>query len=982
MYIPLNNKSNYTLLSSLIKISDLVSYAKDNKITSIGLCDSNMYGVMPFIKLCNDNNIKSIIGLRVILEEYSFNLYAKNYDGYKNLLKLSTIQNERLIKIDEIKKYSNDLVCILPFKSRDYYENFSNIYSNLYVGYSDSLEMDILNKSQFKRVFFRENLYINNDDFDTLTYLYYIRDGKSVSDECNYDIYNHSLNISNINSLTDNVGINNSMIISDMCNIEFPKNRNLLPIYECEDPDKYLFELCKVGLNKRLGGNVPDYYKNRLSHELNIITKMGFSNYFSVVYDFIKFAKKNGILVGPGRGSAAGSLVSFTLGITDIDPLKYNLLFERFLNPERVTMPDIDSDFPDSRRDEVISYVRNKYGNKRVAGIVTFGTLGAKQVIRDVGRILNIPSYKIDNLSHYIPAMTHDKLKDIYNNNLSFKTMIDSDISLKKLFSISCKIEGFPRHTSSHAAGIVMSQIDLDEVVPLTMGDNIYLTSYSAEYLEDLGLLKMDFLGLKNLTMISNIISFINKDLDDKDKINFSNIPLDDPDTFKIFSDANTCGIFQFESMGMRNFLKRLMPNSFEDIVAAIALYRPGANVSIDSYIERKFGREEVHYLDDGLKNILADTYGILIYQEQIMQTASIYAGYSLGEADILRRAMSKKKVDLLKNEEEKFVKGAIKLGHDENQAMKIFSLILNFAGYGFNKSHSVAYSIIAYKMAYLKCHYPLYFFANLLTNSIGSINKTQEYIMEAKSIKLDIVKPSINYSSDKYEVYNGKIIYPFSNIKSIGGVLTSSIIKARGDKLFVDIFDTFSRLSIEGVTKNNFETLIYAGVFDEFKYSRQTLINNLDSLLNYADLTKDIDPSLVMRPEIERETEYSQEFILEKEFNVFGFYLSSHPTTMYKKDNDNCILIRDVSKYLSKRVDVLVFTEKVKIINTKKGDKMAFITGSDETGSIEFTMFPKTYNLYSDIKRGDIFKVSGSVEKRYSDIQIIVERIKKLNEE
>ena len=265
MYIPLNNKSNYTLLSSLIKISDLVSYAKDNKITSIGLCDSNMYGVMPFIKLCNDNNIKSIIGLRVILEEYSFNLYAKNYDGYKNLLKLSTIQNERLIKIDEIKKYSNDLVCILPFKSRDYYENFSNIYSNLYVGYSDSLEMDILNKSQFKRVFFRENLYINNDDFDTLTYLYYIRDGKSVSDECNYDIYNHSLNISNINSLTDNVGINNSMIISDMCNIEFPKNRNLLPIYECEDPDKYLFELCKVGLNKRLGGNVPDYYKNRLS---------------------------------------------------------------------------------------------------------------------------------------------------------------------------------------------------------------------------------------------------------------------------------------------------------------------------------------------------------------------------------------------------------------------------------------------------------------------------------------------------------------------------------------------------------------------------------------------------------------------------------------------------------------------------------------------------------------------------------------------
>ena len=707
---------------------------------------------------------------------------------------------------------------------------------------------------------------------------------------------------------------------------------------------------------------------------------MNFPNYFLVVYDFIKYAKKNGILVGPGRGSAAGSLVAYSLGITDIDPIKYNLLFERFLNPERKTMPDIDTDFPDNKRDEVINYVINKYGAKRVSGIVTFGTLGVKQVIRDVGRVLNIPIYKIDSLCKFIPGFTKDKLKDFYEKNQAFKARIDSDTTLSNMYKIATKIEGFPRHTSSHAAGIVMSQVDLDEVVPLTTGDGMYLTSYSMEYLEDLGLLKMDFLGLKNLTIITNIINDIK--ILTNEEIVFSKIPLDDKETLKIFEEANTSGIFQFESVGMRNFLRQLKPNKFEDIFAAIALFRPGAAINIDSYIRRKHGEEKITYLDDCLKPILLDTYGILIYQEQIIQVASIYAGYTLGEADILRRAMSKKKFDLLKNEETKFIEKSVQNNHSQEQAKEIFNLILNFAGYGFNRSHSVAYSLIAYKMAYLKCHYKTIFFANLLTNVIGSESKTHEYIMEARANKIEIVKPTINESEERYIVKNNKIIYPISNIKSIGVVVTRTIKKAKETGKFTDIYDCLSRLYIAGIGKKSIEVLINADVFKEFGYNRATLIYNLDSLFNYAELTKDIDPTLVMKPEIELQTEYPNSYLLEKEKEVFGFYLSKHPTTIYKNSNPYCIPLNTVESYFSKKIDTLILVDKVKVIDTKKGDRMSFITGSDETATMDYTLFPKVYNEYSNIQKGDLLKVRGTVEKRLNQYQIVVEKIKYLQEE
>ncbi len=987
MYIPLYVKSNYSLLSSVLKIDDIINNAIDRNITSCSISDTTMYGVMEFIKKCEKSNLKPIISLSITLDDKEIVLFAKTYIGYKSLIKISTINSERQLTIEDLDKYNNDLLVVIPYlnlkDSDEFYYKLTNIYDDIYIGFTTLTEEQLAKKITNQVVFFKESLYLNKEDSMLLKYLYLIRDSKTIYDDTSYDILNHELIIDNVESYSSAEGLSRTFEIVDKCNIEFPKAKLLLPIYKDTmnmKPSDFLFELTKKGLSKRLNNNIPDEYKKRLSYELNIINKMGFCNYFLVVYDFIKYAKKNNILVGPGRGSAAGSLVSYALGITDIDPLKYDLLFERFLNPERQTMPDIDTDFPDDKRDEVISYVTKKYGSKNVAGIITFGTLGIKQVIRDTSRMLKIPVYKVDSLSKIIPNFTKETLVDFYNNNQVFKARIDNDKDLTKMYNIAKKIEGFPRHTSSHAAGIIMSEIPLDEVIPLTYSDGVYLSSYSMEYLEDLGLLKMDFLGLKNLSIINNILNDI--EINHHKKIDFSKIPLDDKDAINVFKKANTSGIFQFESTGMRSFLKKLEPDSFEDISAAIALFRPGPAGNIDTYIRRKKKQEEVTYLDESLEPILKNTYGIMIYQEQIIQAANIFAGYSLGEADILRRAMSKKKFDLLKAEEDKFIKKSLAMKRDLDTSKKMFNLILDFAGYGFNRSHSVAYSLIAYKMAYLKVRYKNEFFANLLTSVIGSEYKTKEYIEEAKANNIVVERPSINLSTDRYIINDNKIIYPFSNLKSVGSVSAKSILKARENTEFIDIYDAFSRLIIEKVSSKTLECLIYSDSFKEFGYNKKTLIENLDSLINYAELTKDLDPSLVMKPDIEKYDEFSDEELLTQEKNVFGFYLSHHPTTNYYSDNKECIRLNEIKNYFNRQVDTLILVEKVKTIKTKKGEKMSFVTGSDETATVDFTLFPRTYNVYPDIVRGDILKVRGNVEKRIDEWQIIANKIKKLNGE
>lgn len=980
MYIPLYNKSNYSLLSSLLKIDDIIKYATTNHISSVAITDFNMFGTMEFIKKCEKVDIKPIIGLEVKIDNNIIVLFAKNYIGYCSLIKLATIQSERKVLKEDLITNRKELIAVIPFEYKEIYQDMGTIFLDIYLGFQNNQEekesLIITNNC----VFFRESLYYKKEDEEFLSYLYRIRDGKTILDKMDYHTAFHELEIDDISFLSDEKGLKNTKIIADNCNIIFPKYENLLPIYECDNPDKYLFDLSRAGLKKRLQKEIPNNYKERLIKELNTIVKMGFSNYFLIVYDYIKYAKKNKILVGPGRGSAAGSLVAYSLGITEIDPLKYDLLFERFLNPERKTMPDIDTDFPDDKRDQVVNYVKEKYGEKRVSGIITFGTLSAKQVIRDTSRVLNIPLYKVDSLCKFIPNMSKDKLEDIYKNNETFRIRIDSDTTLSNMFKIAKKLEGFPRHTSSHAAGIVMSRIDLDEVIPLVKSDDMYLTGYSMEYLEELGLLKMDFLVIKNLSLISNILNDIEKVYNKE--IDFNKIPLDDEETMKCFETASTCGIFQFESSGMRNFLRRLKPNTFEDIIAAIALFRPGAALNIASYIKRKHKEEKIIYLDSSLEEITKNTYGFLIYQEQIMQVASLYAGYSLGEADILRRAMSKKKVELLKSEEDKFIKKSMQRNHPMEQARNIFHLILNFAGYGFNKSHSVVYSVIAFKMAYLKTHYKDIFFTNLLSNVIGSETKTNEYILEAKAEKLIIEKPTINNSDTKYTLKDGKIIYPISNIKGIGTVVSNQINEARKDTPFQDIYDCFSRLYIAGIGKKTLESLILANVLGEFHYNRATLIYNLDSLFNYAELTKDIDPSLVMKPDIEYKKEYEVSYLLEKEKELFGFYLTAHPTVMYQKDNPNCIKLNQIENYFNQTIDVLILIEKIKIIDTKKGDKMAFISGSDETKTMEFTMFPKLFRQFPNIKKNDLVKIRGHVEKRIDQYQIIIEKIKYLKGE
>ena len=979
MFTNLYIKTNYSLLSSLISIPKLLDEAKKRNIKSLAICDDDMTSTIVFYKACIKNNIKPIIGLDLSYNNGHILLYAKDYIGYKTLIKLSTIKSSREIILDDLKEFNKSVVVIIPYDSINLYEEIKDIYECLYLGYSNKLEENNINKkyNNFKNtVFINKVLYIKKEESKYLKYLFMIRDNKTVLDDVEFnDNYNYLLE-EEVYNLSSNKGLNNTNIISDMCNLVFPKSKLLLPLYKTKNnlsSSEYLKELSIYGLNKRLDGNIPSIYKERLIYELKVINEMGFPNYFLVVYDFIKYAKKNNILVGPGRGSAGGSLVAYSLGITDIDPIKYDLLFERFLNPERVTMPDIDTDFPDIYRDQVIDYVKEKYGEKNVSGIITFGTIGVRLAIRDVGRVLNVSLKDVDTLCKFIPNITKEKISYFYKNNKDFKNIIDSDNRLKLLYEIASVIESFPRHTSMHAAGIVICEKELDEVVPLVKNNDLYVTGFTMEHLEEFGLLKMDFLGLKNLTTIMNIIESIEKG--ENIKIDFSSIPLDDKDALNIFTSSHTSGIFQFESTGMRNFLRKLKPTTFEDIFAAIALFRPGPAVNIDSYIRRKQKKEKIEYIDPSLKDILSSTYGIIIYQEQIMQIASVMAGYSLGEADILRRAMSKKKYDILKKEEEKFIKGSINRGYTKEISKKVFDLILNFANYGFNRAHSVAYSIIAYKMAYLKAKYPKYFFANLLTSVIGSETKTREYITEARSYGIEILPPDIIKSNVYYTVEDNGIRFPLSNIKSIGNITSNEIIKLR-NKNSKDIFDIISSIYSKNIGKKTLENLIDTNCFKSFNLNINTLHYNLDNIINYATLIKDLDPSLVLKPDIEEKEELPKEILMANERDLFGVYLSTHPTTMYKSKY-NVVDLNKIKDNYGKVIENIILVEKIKVITTKRGEEMAFIDGSDETSTFDYTMFPRVYERFKDIKRGDILLVMGEVERRMDKYQIIVKEVK-----
>lgn len=971
MYAPLYIKTNNSLLESMIRIEELIEFAKANSIKALTITDNRMYGVMEFYKACISNNIKPIIGLEVIMENKII-LYAKDIIGYKNLVKLSTIASERVITIDDLKEYSNNLICIVPYDSLNLYESLYSFYKDIYKSYKSVNEKEELTGNNL--VYMNETLYINKNDAEYLPYMYGIKDGIMVSD-VKLDVKNNFVVPENVINKYFPEHLENNKKIVDMCNVEIGYTPDLLPKYRCPnnmDSFEYLKKLCIEGLKRIFGTSVSNVYKERLKYELDIINKMGFCNYFLVVWDFVKYAKENDIYIGPGRGSAAGALVSYVLDITTIDPIKYNLFFERFLNPERVTMPDIDIDMQDNKREELINYCINKYGKKKVVPIIAFGTLASKQVVRDVGRTMDIDLQIIDYICKNLDSRL--SLKDNLRNNKRLADYIDMDEELTKLYEVASKFEGLKRHTTIHAAGIIMSEVDIDDIVPLDKShEGFYTTAYSMNYLEELGLLKMDFLAIKNLTIIHNIIDDIGGNL------TFDNIPENDEAALRVFTDVDTLGIFQFESQGMMSFLRKFKPSSFEDVFAAIALYRPGPMQNIDTYIKRKQGKEPIDYYHDDLVDILQNTYGIFIYQEQIMQVASVMAGYSLGEADILRRAMSKKKEEILVKEKDKFINRSVERGYDRDLSTKVYEVVRSFAAYGFNRSHSVAYSVVAYRMAYLKSHYPLYFMKELLTNFMGSESKTKEYIYECKMRDINILNPSINFSDNIYMIENNAIRYPLTGIKGLGNNAAMTIVAERNKEKFKDIYDFFKRCYNKAVNRKVVENLIYAGALEDFGFNRKTLIMNLDELINYSEISGGFDDEFNLKPEMKVYEEFSKKDILMEEINTFGFYLTNHPVTEYK-NRTGLVQISELDKYFDKVINIVLLVDRKNEVTTKKNDKMLFITGSDEISNVDVVLFPTIYEKNQNIQIGDVLGINAKVEKRFDKYQLVVNTIKHLS--
>lgn len=964
-FIPLGIKTDYSILSSLIKIDKLFTYLNDNNINCCGLLDDNLYGVMNFYLTAKKNNIKPIIGLKLKFGEKYIYLYVKNFKGLQNLFKLNTVCLDNDLNIDLLKKYSNNLICVLPFESRDLFQRVCNIYINVFIAFKNKEEYINAKLITENIVYINETLCLKQDEVKYINLLDMIKNGKTKSNH-NFKEYKDAY----LNLEIDNEFKKTTLIFNDLCELEINNNQVYIPKYKNNNDNyKFLYSLALKGLTKRLNGNIPNNYKERFLYELDVIKSMGYVDYFLIVYDYVKFAITNNIYVGPGRGSAAGSLISYSLGITQIDPIKYDLLFERFLNPERITMPDIDIDFDASKRGLVIDYVKETYGEKKVAGIMTFGTLASKQVLRDIGKCLEIKEEKLNLLLKLIDAkisLKENMTKEVIN-------ILNNNPDLSEMYKISMNFEGLKRQVSTHAAGVVVSSIDLDDIIPLTKSNGQYLTGYTMEFLENLGLLKMDFLAIKDLTILANTI----KSIESYENINFkiNALPLNDKLVYEEFSHANTTGVFQFESIGMKNFLRKLKPNCFDDLVAGLALFRPGPMQNIDTYIRRKNGKEQIDYYHPDLKPILENTYGIIVYQEQIMQILNKLGGYSYAESDLIRRAISKKKLDVIENERINFINRSVANGYTNELAKKIYDLIVKFANYGFNKSHSVAYALIGYQMMYLSVHYKEYFIINLLNSNIGSESKTNEYLTLAKEWGIKIYKPDINLSEKEYLVYNNGIMLPINVIKNIGTTSSEAIIKERNNKVFKDYFDFVARTYGFNVNKKILESLIYAGVLDSFNLNRNTMLHNIDNAISYAELIHDLDESLVEKPVITYVEELNEVDLMNEEVNLYGFHISNHPASKYP----NAMKMKDIKNYFDKIIKTIVLVENIKIIETKNKKKMAFISASDETGKADFTVFPNDYNLLKDIKKGMLIGVIGRVEKRMDKYQIVVNNLNEI---
>ncbi|MGM0124626.1 DNA polymerase III subunit alpha [Enterococcus sp. AZ194] len=1029
MFPQLCTVTSYSLLQSTVRIPKYVEEAKKRGYQTLAITDKNtMHGAVEFFQACQRAEIKPIFGLwldyesKVTERSHGILLYAKNYTGYQHLMKLSSFKmTTGVLYLEEHKELLANLFAVIPeeneFSNLDEEEypkalarlkevcalfETGSVYAGVTTHHNQeqplksSLWLELQKEQGICPLAIHEVRYLEPSEAFAIEVMRHIQAGtqleggkgqRALVEGTDYLVLE---SIKKQEFLTQGwqEAVTHAMELAHACQVELPLHQKLLPHYpvpEELEPHVYLRNLCLERIEGRIENLTDDYYK-RLEYELGIIHQMGFDDYFLIVWDVMDFAHRNQIVTGAGRGSGAGSLVAYVLSITDVDPLQYNLLFERFLNPERYTMPDFDLDIPDNRREEVLHYVKEKYGQYHMAQIATFGTMAAKMVLRDVSRVFGLSQSEANRWSQAVPNALKMTLAKAYDESQRFVELVNTSPQNQLLYQTAQQLEGLPRHVSTHAAGVVISDQNLLELVPLQEGtDGIFLTQFTMTDVETVGLLKMDFLGLRNLSIIDNTLKSIKRVY--HQEVELKKIPLDDPETLLLFQKGETSGVFQFESAGIRNVLRKLGPTTIEDIAAVNALYRPGPMQNIDAFVRRKKGQEPINYLDDSLKEILSNTYGIIVYQEQIMQVASKMAGFSLGQADILRRAISKKKKEVLDEQRRNFVSGSVEQGHTKEKANQIYDYIERFADYGFNRSHAFAYSFVGFQMAYLKVHYPAPFYGALLHSVRHHSTKMKEYISEAKRHKLEIVPPSINQSNYSFTVKSkNQLLVGFSGIKGIRRDFIQAIVeerKAAGSYKSVDQF--LLRLDKKWLKIEYLEPLISIGVFDELTPNRRQLLKDVEGKIQNVLFSSGSESLLdILSLKEEEIDDYTLEERLELEDKYLGIYLSGHPTENYERIHlaKQVTPIADISP--GQTVHLLVYIRSIREIRTKKGEQMAFIEGNDVSGEVSLTVFPKTYRMSRTfLKENLVILVSGKVEKSTynQELQVLAETIQLADE-
>ena len=1054
-FVHLHNHSDYSLLDGAQTVQTLVNTIDDLGMDSVALTEhGNMFSVIPYYKSAKKSGVKPIIGCEVYVAVGSrfdkkttaeggwgnnhLVLLAQNYTGYQNLMKLVTygylegFYYRPRIDIDLIKRHSEGLICLsgclkgeIPEKmikgdwdgAKKAALRFSEIFDDRFYleVQNHGIPDEIQNIENMKKLSHELNLpmvctndahYAKHEHWEAHDVHICLGTGKDRDDPKRLRYATPEFYFKTQDQMFDMFkdvpgAIENTRKIADSIEFEIPMGDYHLPNFpipkdaENLNADEYLKSLCVEGVQNRFGDYTPEL-ESRLNHELGVIQKMGFAGYFLITADFVKYAKDNYIPVGPGRGSAAGSLVSYSLGITTIDPMRHNLLFERFLNPDRISMPDIDIDFCIERRGEVIDYIKNQYGENSVTQIITFGKMKARQVVRDVGRVLGYSFGETDRLAKMIPTTLNITLEEALEQ--SPELLAASKGEFKELLDYSKILEGMNRHASIHAAGVVIAPGELTDYVPLYRSSQGDVTSqYDMKGLEDLGLLKLDFLGLRNLTVIDNALKLIKEGGND---IDIENIPFDDQSVYKLFTKGLTIGIFQFESSGMREFLKKLKPTVIEDLIAMNALYRPGPMNNIDDFIKRKHGKKEIQYLHPSMENILQETYGIIVYQEQVMQIANEIAGFSLAEADIMRRAMGKKIKKLMDELKVKFIDGAQKKNNIEPEiARQIYELIEKFAEYGFNKSHSTAYAYVAYQTAWLKTHYPAEFMSANLTSEMSNIDRVVILINECRKMKIDVNPPDVNVSSIEFKPVNDKTIsFGLNAIKNVGTKALEQIIESRKDKKkYKSIFDFTANVALKTVNKKVLESLIMSGAMDSLDGNRAQKFNEIEVALKYGQSEQDAKSknqvdlfggsegstsNQSMVPTLSNLEEWPEGKMLENEKEVLGMYISGHPLLKYADDleeHSNFDFTEKLNPRSQDKVRIGGAITDLKLHFDKKNNQMAFFKLDCLGGQAEILAFSSVFSKYKDLVKNDnvvFVKGKQTDETDFSDLKLIAEEI------